>query len=148
MSWFKTAAGAGLVALMSLSVACGGGSSSSSTSNAPSAVTFTDVFTGSLSQGGTSYGDGSVNHFTIHQAGNISATITKLAPLGTITVGLGLGVYDAGTDSCTLQLFGDSAKLNLTLNASVQVAGELCVGVYDVGNVNDPITYEVTIVHT
>ena len=80
--------------------------------------------------------------------GNISATITKLSPLTTITVGLGLGVFDASTSTCTLQLFADSAKINVVLSASVGVPGEICVGVYHVGNVTDSVDYEVSITHT
>jgi hypothetical protein len=148
MRGFKTAVSVGVVAILIGSAACGGSAASSSSTTAPSAVTYTDVFSGTVSQGGTSYGTDNQNHFTVHQAGNLSATITKLSPLSTITIGLGLGVYDAPTATCTLQLFADTAKLNLQLTASVSLSGELCVGVYDVGNVTDPVDYEVSITHT
>jgi hypothetical protein len=146
MNLVKTAATVAAMALLAMSTGCGGSSSSSTT--APSAVTFTDVFSGTVAQGSTSYGTDNKNHFTVKQAGNISAAITKLSPLSTITVGLGLGVYDGATGTCGLQLFSDAAKLNLTLTASVGVGGELCVGVYDVGNITEPVDYEVTITHT
>jgi hypothetical protein len=128
------------------SVACGGSATPAPTT--PSAATFTEVFSGTLPQGGVSYGADNGNHFTVHLAGNISATITKLSPLSTVTVGLGLGVYDAATATCSLQLFADAAKLSLVLSATVSSPGELCVGLYDVGNVGDPVDYEVSVTHT
>ena len=142
MSWFRNAAG--LVALIgvAMSLACG----SSPSTTAPSAATFTDTFSGTVLQGGSNKDQ---NHFTVHQApGSISVTITKLAPLSTITIGLGLGVYDATNQVCNLQLLSDTAKLNLVLSANVSVAGELCVGLYDVGNIVDSIDFEVSVTHT
>jgi hypothetical protein len=145
MSWLRNLGGIGALGCILASLGCGG-----STTTAPSATaqTYTEVFTGNVTQGAVSFGTDNQNHFTVHVAGNITATITKLAPLSTITIGLALGVYDASTSTCSLQLFGDAAKLNLALAASVGVAGELCVGVYDVGNITDPVDYEVTILHT
>jgi hypothetical protein len=145
MSWFRIAAYAAVAAILTVSIACG---STMTPATAPSAVTYTDVFSGTLPQGGTSYGTDNGNHFTVHQAGNLTATITKLSPLSTITVGLGIGVYDATSSTCALQLFADTAKLNLVLSANTSSGGELCVGLYDVGNVVDPVDYEVSVTHT
>jgi hypothetical protein len=150
MSWFKSAVGAVAVLALAGTTACGGSSSSSSNTTSPSAVTYTDVFTGTVQPipAGADYGQDNGNHFTVHQAGNLSVSITKLSPLSTITVGLGIGVYDAGSASCAIQLTSDAAKLNLVLSASVSIPGELCVGIYDVGNLSGPSDYEVTITHT
>src|SRR4051812_11714425 len=111
MSWFKGVAVAAALAILTGSVACGGSSSSSTTT--PSAVTYTDVFTGTVDPlpAGPSYGASNANHFTVHQAGDISVALTKLSPLSTVTLGLGLGVYDTATSTCTLQLTSDAAKL-------------------------------------
>jgi len=148
MRRFKNVGVAAAAAIVMASVGCGGSSSSSTT--APSATTYTDTFSGTLTQGGTDYGPvDSPNHFTVHQAGNIDATLTDIQPINTITLGLGLGVWDTTAQTCTLQLTSNAAKLNLTLAASVSVAGEFCVGVYDVGNIgSDTFTYKVTINHT
>lgn len=146
MSWLRNVGGIGALVVLLTSLGCG---ETPASTTAPSATTtYTDVFTGSVLQGAVSYGADNQNHFTVHEAGDITATITKLTPLDTITIGLGLGIYDTATSTCSLQLFGDTAKLNLALTASVGTAGELCVGVYDVGNIIDSIDYEVTIVHT
>ena len=151
MGWFTRVAAAAVLTILMGSVGCGGSSSSdSSGTTTPSAVTYTDIFTGRVDPlpATANYGTDNGNHFTVHAAGNISVALTKLSPLSTVTLGLGLGVYDASTSTCSLQLTSDAAKLNLVLSASVGVAGEICVGVYDVGNLSAPSDYEVTITHT
>jgi hypothetical protein len=133
---------AGMAVLLVLTASCG-------TSTSPSAANITETFTGTVAQGATSFGDGNRNHFTVHQAGAVTATITKLSPTDTITIGLGIGVFNTATSTCTLQQVADAAKLNLSLNLTAQAAGEFCVGVYDVGDIHDtPFSYTVTVVHT
>jgi len=144
MNWFRSVGIVVALVVLAVSVGCGSSSSSSSTT-APSATTYTDTFSGNVTTGGSNK---DTNKFTVHQAGNISATITKLSPLSTITIGLGLGVYDNTNNVCNLQLFADNAKLNQVLAASVSVAGDLCVGVYDVGNITDSVDFEVSVTHT
>lgn len=148
MSWFRGAAGAAAFVVAAGVAGCGGGDSTSNPTT-PSAVTYTDVFSGTVTQGTSSYGTDNKNHFTVRQAGNITATITKLAPLSTITVGLGLGLFDAATQTCALQ-YGLQVQLNVPLTASVGAAGEVCIGVVDVGNITEgtPIDYEVSVTHT
>ena len=134
---------AGVAALLALVVSCGGKGA------APSPATFTETFTGTVTQGGTSFGDGNRNHFTVRQSGRITATITRLSPTSTITIGLGLGVFNSATATCSLQNFADAAKLNLSLNSEAATGGEFCVAVYDVGDIHDTsIDYTVTVVHT
>jgi len=133
---------AGLAALLILASGCG-------KSAAPSSGTFSETFNGTVTQGAVSFGDGNRNHFTVHRPGAVTATITALSPINTISIGLGLGVFDAATSSCSLQLLADAAKINLSLSGTAEAAGELCVGVYDVGDIHETaITYVVTVVHT
>jgi hypothetical protein len=150
MSWFRNVSALTAVAALGASVACGGSSSSSTT--APSPTTYTEQFSGSLAQGGIDYGPAdSPNHFTVHQPGNIDYTLTDIQPITTITLGFGLGIWDTTAQTCALvsQVTSTAARLNQTLAASVTQAGELCVGVFDVGNIgSDTITYKVTINHT
>ena len=145
MSWFRNVGGFVALGVLAASVACGG----SSSTTAPTATSLHRHVQRQLTQGGTDFGPAdSPHHFTAHQAGNIDATLTDIQPLNTITLGLGLGVWDATAQTCTLQV--SSAKaLNLTLAANTGAAGELCVGVFDVGNItSDVITYTVTVNHT
>jgi hypothetical protein len=142
MSWPRNVGLVTAAGLLAASFGCGGSTSPSTT--APSLPTFVDVFTGTVAQGGID-----AHPFTVRAApGNIDAVITSIGPLSTITVGLGLGVWDATSQTCSLVVRSDTAKLNLTLQASVTSAGDICVGVYDVGNITDAITYTVQVTHT
>jgi hypothetical protein len=149
MMWLRPAARAGVLAVLIGSMACGG-SASTPAPTAPSVASYTDVFTGTVTQGAVDYGgDASANHFTVHQVGNLTATLTKIGPLSTITLGMDLGVFDTASGTCQVQLQAPAATLNLVLNASVSIAGEFCIGVRDVGNIGEtPVTYEVTVIHT
>lgn len=148
---------AGLVGVLGGLLACSacGGSGSSATTG-PSPTVFSETFTGTVTQGMTrdvpDFGPPDVPHrFTIHQAGNLEATITAIGPLSTITLGLGFGVWDGTSQSCALplQIYSDSAKINQTLAASSNAAIDACVAIYDVGNVGDtPVTYTVVVTHT
>lgn len=148
MSGFRNVVGSGAVVAVLASVGCGG---STATTTGPSPTTYTETFSGTVTQNAIDYGPpDSPHHFTVHQAGNLDATLTDIQPLNTITLGLGLGVWDNTAQTCTVQLSSAAAKLNLTLSASVGVAGELCVGVSDVGNItaDGVVTYTVTVTHT
>jgi hypothetical protein len=149
MSWFRGAAGAAVVATAIGVAGCGGGSSTP-TPSTPSAVTYTDLFSGNVTTGAVSYGTDNGNHFTVHAAGDILFTITKLSPLSTITVGLGVGTYDAATNTCTIGANTDAARLNVPLQLSGVSPREYCVAIYDVGNIveGNSIDYEVSITHT
>jgi hypothetical protein len=150
MKRLRIVAGIFALAVPFASAGCGGSSSSINTPTTPAPTTFTETFSGSLMQGQTDFGPAdSPHHFTIQQAGNIDATLTDIQPLNTITLGLGLGVWDSTANTCTLQVSSNAAKLNLTLAASVSVPGELCVGIFDVGNIStDTVNYTVVIHHT
>src|SRR5437763_13514987 len=81
MSWFRNVGGFVSLAVLAASVACGG---SSTSTTAPSATVYTEVFSGTLIQGGTDFGPAdSPHHFTAHQPGNVDATLTDIQPLST-----------------------------------------------------------------
>jgi hypothetical protein len=163
MRWFRNVGGVIALAVLAASVACGSSSSSTTT---PTPVSYTESYSGSLTQAGSTfftnpntgatylvdYGPpDSPHHFTAHQAGNLDATLTDIQPVNSVTLGLGIGIWDSVGQTCSLQLTSDAARLNLTLAANVSVAGELCIGVYDVQNLTAAIptvTYTVVVNHT
>ena len=99
----------------------------------------TDTFTGSLAPKAS---DGHL--VTVASNGNMDATLTTLSPTTTITVGLGIGQPVA--EGCSLLIYNDGAKAGTILSGSVG-PGTYCVIVYDVGNVTDPLTYSLSVVH-
>jgi len=101
---------------------------------------FTDRFGGTLNRNG-----GQSFSFTTGRSGNVQATLTSLAPDAALPVGLSLGTWN-GT-SCQIILANDKAIQGSTINGATTGAGSLCVRVYDVGNVTDPSTYEIQVIH-
>jgi hypothetical protein len=136
--------------------ACGG---STTAPSAPTYDTYTDSFSGELFQNADinapDFGPaGSFHHFTVHQGtsafpAGIDVTVTALSPLSTITVGVGLTTWNATNQSCDLplQLSSSAAKVGLTLSGSTGLPAELCVAVFDVGNVLGSTLYDVRVVH-
>ncbi len=140
----RVAAGMAIGA-MALNAGCGGSSNPNPT--LPSAPTKTEVFSGHLEQGKVDYGPGNANHFTITNPGIVTVTLTKISP-APITLGLGLGFYDATSSECLLYTYYDTATLNLAVSDQIGGATELCIGVYDVNTITDPVDYEMTVTHT
>jgi hypothetical protein len=100
----------------------------------------TDTYSGTLSKSGAF-----THSFTITTLGTITATIVSLAPVSTQIVGLQLGVWN-GT-SCTAASSIDTATTGSSITLNASSAGVLCVRLYDVGFITDPVLYELTVVH-
>lgn len=126
---------------MALAVGAAACSSDTPTTSTPTTpVTVTDTFTGTLNQNGAaSYS------FTTAASGNVTAMLTTLAPDSALIVGLSLGTWSAG--SCQIVLANDKATQFSTVVGTASAAGNLCVRVYDVGNVAAPATYEIQVNH-
>ena len=93
------------------SLACGGTPTQPDPVPAPVFEQKTETYSGSLNAGG-----GAAFHFTVANPGNIVATITQLAPVSTLTMGLSLGFWEEATSVCA-----EALKNSVTLN--VPIAG-------------------------
>jgi hypothetical protein len=126
------AAARSIVVLASLvaTIACGGTTPTEPTTPAPVYELKTSTFTGKLTTGGSAGFP-----FTVVNPGDISLSITELAPVSTLTMGLVLGSWDAVASTCTQQRSTNTATVNLVFSASPSAAGEYCVGIFDVGNI-------------
>jgi hypothetical protein len=107
--------------------------------------TFTDTFTGTLSKNGAF-----THSFTTASLGSITATIANLQPTSSQIVGLSLGVWNGAACSTSPATGGSSSDVattgsSITLNATA--AGSLCVRLYDVGFINDPVLYTLQVQH-
>lgn len=112
------------------SIACGATTPTEPTTPAPVYELKTSNFTGKLTTGGAAGFP-----FTVVNPGDISLSITELAPVNTLTMGLVLGSWDAVATTCTQQRSTSTATVNLVFSASPSAPGEYCVGIFDVGNV-------------
>ncbi len=108
----------------------------------PVVPTTTETYTGNLNMNGAA----SFN-FSVVAAGTVTATISTLGPGSAIKVGIALGNW-TGT-ACAIALANDSAGEGATISGSVSGAGNVCVRIYDVGNVpaSAPVPYGLSVVH-
>lgn len=102
-------------------------------------ATTTDTFSGTLVQQASA-----VYQFKVSQAGNVTSTLVSVGPLATLAIGFGVGVWDGTT--CTLATEDDNARQGDVLTGTAQ-PGNFCVKAFDVGNIVDPVTFTVQVVH-
>jgi len=114
---------------------CGGSDSPS----APTPTT-TETFTGTVTQGG-----GVTHTFAVQRDGGLQATLTSLAPLSTITMGLGIGSLSNG--ACGL-ISQTTAQQSQVVQGTVS-PGTYCIAVFDIGNIaaDGAITYTLSLIH-
>ena len=134
--WIRALAVLTMVALST--VACG---DDDPTPTAPSPPpTVTETFSGTVNRNGIV-----IHNFTTQASGVVTATLTTLAPDSELLVGLSLGTWN-GT-ACQLVITKTDAKQATVITGGVSALGSLCVVINDVGNIVNPITYELTVVH-
>jgi hypothetical protein len=102
----------------------------------------TETFSGTMGPGETK-----AFHFTVTNPGSLDAAISALSPVATLTMGLQLGVWNATDQTCSKAISSDVAALNLAMSGTPQAAGEYCVAIYDVGNVQDSTDFTLTVLH-
>jgi hypothetical protein len=100
----------------------------------------TDTFTGSINRNGAA-----THLFVALRAGSVQATLTTVSPDPAVVLGLSLGTWNGS--ACAIVLANDRAAQGASILGSATATGNLCVRIYDVGNVTDTVSYEVTVVH-
>lgn len=112
----------------------------------PEADKVTEMFAGSISLDSTS-----CHNFTQIAFGDVQLTIKSLEPLGTLTVGMGIGQADETQETgCALFATDNNVRVDESLTSSSNDVGEYCTCVYDVGNIFPDVTvsYTVEVEHT
>jgi len=105
----------------------------------------TETFTGMFAMG-----ESEQTEFTLENPGDVDLEITSLEPLATLTVGMGIGSYDAALDPpCNVFASDNRVNVGSTLTSTGLAAGQYCVSVGDVGNVfpDETVTYSVDVTH-
>ena len=114
--------------------------------NKPEPVpTVTETFDGDLA-----LGESSCHFFDVTQPGPVTMSITALAPLETLTLGLGIGLPDDTAETgCGLTVTDTSVRKDESFLASVSLVGQHCVCIFDVGNifVDQTVTYTLDVDH-
>jgi hypothetical protein len=110
------------------------------TAPTPVPASITDTFNGTLTVSGTS-----AQPFTVKQAGHLTVTLDTVQPAA--AVGIGIGTPSAGGCAVVSRqapvLPGGTFVLS-----GIALAGNLCVSVYDVGNLVETVTYTITVFHS
>jgi hypothetical protein len=106
----------------------------------PTPEPVTEVFTGTLTVNG-----GVTHAFSATAAGSLTATLTNIGPDENPTVGLSLGTWNGA--SCAIVIATDTAVRTSMVVGTVNQPGQLCVRIYDVGQIANPNDYEITVVH-
>lgn len=121
--------------------ACGDDETTTTTTpTQPTPTTITETFTGTLNQNGAQ-----THGFAVQTAGTVTAAVVTISPQSTTVIGFSLGTLSA--NACQISLANDRATQGTTVVGSATSAGTLCVRVYDVGNVTEPQSYEIQVVH-
>jgi hypothetical protein len=118
--------------------ACGDDSTSNNP-NAPTPVAVTETFSGTVNPNG-----GITHSFIVQQAGNVTATLTTVAPEGT-TIGLSLGTWNGS--ACQIILANDNAVQGNSVVGTATTLGNFCARVYDVGKLTGLTDYEISVTH-
>ncbi len=100
-----------------------------------------DFFSGELKQGGRECHD-----FTVNAVGPVTLEITELAPLLSLTLGLGLGQpAEIDPEICSIIAEDRSVHVFEIFLSEGVAAGVYCVCIFDVGNIFPDVTVEYTI---
>lgn len=102
--------------------------------------TFTTTFSGTVTRNGAA-----THPFATQTSGTVTATLKALAPDNTVTIGMALGTWNGS--ACQIVIAKDDAKEATVVTGSVSALGNLCVRVYDVGNLSQTTTYEIEVIH-
>ena len=106
----------------------------------PAPATTTETFTGSVGVQG-----GDTHTFTVAQMGSVDITLTSVAPGSNTVMGLGVGTPTGLT--CFVITSVQTPAGAIPQLRGTGLAGQLCVTVYDTGNLAEPVEYTVTVAH-
>jgi hypothetical protein len=126
-----------LLLLAGAAASCGG---TIATALTTPTTTSTDTFSGTVTRNGAF-----TYPFAVTQAGTVTAAYTSVGPDNTIALGLALGTWDGV--ACQILIVNDNATAGVVVTGTVSAAGSLCVRVFDVGNIVNPLSYEVKVAH-
>jgi hypothetical protein len=139
----KPAALCAAAGLALLATACGNKSNSPTTpTKTPAAPTTSERYVATIGVGGSTF-----YSFPVSQYGTVNVTLTAVSGFddSSVAIGLGLGVPSGfGCPASTTATASAGSSPQLT---NVFEAGVYCVRVYDTGNLNGPLTFDVTIAH-
>lgn len=104
------------------------------------AATIPEVFSDTLLVSGSN-----THQFTVQQVGGLKVSLTSVTP--SAALGVAVGTPSLGT-CLALANLAAVADAGVQMSGAATVTGTFCVSVYDVGNLVEPVTYTVTVLHS
>lgn len=133
-----------IYAVLAIALAAAGGCGNPTAPGPPTlaAPILTDTFTGTLPVGGIN-----VHQFVVKEVGGIKVTLTDVVPSAAIRISI--GTPSATTATC-LDISGLTAvaSANTQISGTATTPGTFCVGVRDVGNLVESVTYTISVLHS
>ncbi len=106
----------------------------------PAAPTITDTFSDTLLVLGTN-----THQFTVGEVGGVKVTLNSVDPSAAVGIGVGAPTTGACTVLSKITAVGGAG---VQLSGTATVTGTFCLSVYDVGNLVEPVTYTITVLHS
>jgi hypothetical protein len=138
----KTAALCVAAGLALLTTACGKNNSPTTPSRTPASPTASERYVATMGVGGSSF-----YSFSVSQYGTVNVTLTAVSGFDDPSVAIGLGLGVPSGFGCTASTTATASAGSTPQVTNVYEAGVYCLRVYDVGNLNGPLTFDVTIAH-
>jgi hypothetical protein len=106
----------------------------------PVDATITETFAATLLAFGSNQ-----HPFTVQQVGGLVVTISDVNPK--VTIGFGVGT--PGLTGCSVVRDSKAtAGATTVLSGTATTPGNFCIGVFDAGEVTEPVNYTVTVKHS
>jgi hypothetical protein len=106
----------------------------------PVFATITSTYSGTLARNGAI-----TFPFAVAGSGTATATLNAVGPDNTVSVGLTMGIWNGA--QCVSVIANDNAREFAQISGAAGAAGTLCLRIYDVGRLSDPITFTIAITH-
>ncbi len=106
----------------------------------PTVQNVTETFSGLLGRNGAA-----VFPFEVFTAGSVTAQVASVLPDNKVAVGFTMGTWN-GTQ-CAAVISNDNAVEFSQIVGSAGSAGRLCLRIYDVGRLSNPLTFTITVTH-
>lgn len=130
-------------AALAATAACGAAATPTTPTTPASPAIITDTFSGTLNQLGSA-----TQVFAVAATGPVTISLTSVAPLTTMSLGIGVQTSD-GTNCLQTITQNDNARSGAAALTGTVTTGNYCVRLYDSGNipVSGSVDYTVQIVH-
>jgi hypothetical protein len=139
----KTAALCAAAGLALLATACGNKSNAPTTpTKTPAAPTTSERYVATIGVGSSTF-----YSFSVSQYGTVNVTLTAVSGFDDPTVAIGLGLGVPSGFGCTPSTTATASAGSTPQITNVYEIGVYCLRVYDTGNLNGPLTFDVTLAH-